>query len=373
MSYRILLADDSQTIQKVVKITLSETNYALEIASSEAELFEKSRSANYGLVLLDFGLSESKSGYELAHEIKEINSDMPIVMLFGTFDTVDELELNSANVSDRIVKPFDSSQFIKICDSYLKGATGPKTLDAPIEDIFEDGDVEDSDEDNNWSVQNEPVQDIKIATLPPALDEQGAMAKELQEWSVEVPPIISGAPDTQDLPTTDNIPPVISEEDTKDITESFSLPEQLKVESKVPEEIHLEYPKKKTPPLELEDPITETEAQEAVIKLDDYDTGPDEIPVQDFWSVDDSAAFDDTSSDPIVTIEQAEQETHQISGKLAEIDTELLVEKIKPFLEEKIREYCESRIDKVAWEVIPELAENLIKKELSEIKKLVMD
>ena len=42
-----------------------------------------------------------------------------------------------------------------------------------------------------------------------------------------------------------------------------------------------------------------------------------------------------------------------------------------PQLEEMIKEFCRQSAEKVAWEVIPDLAENLIRKEIKEISDSV--
>ena len=53
------------------------------------------------------------------------------------------------------------------------------------------------------------------------------------------------------------------------------------------------------------------------------------------------------------------------------MDQDELVEKLKvslrPMIEEMVREFCKQNVEKVAWEVIPDLAENLIRKEIKEI------
>jgi hypothetical protein len=53
------------------------------------------------------------------------------------------------------------------------------------------------------------------------------------------------------------------------------------------------------------------------------------------------------------------------------MDQDELVEKLKislrPMIEEMVREFCRQNAEKVAWEVIPDLAENLIRKELKDI------
>ena len=57
------------------------------------------------------------------------------------------------------------------------------------------------------------------------------------------------------------------------------------------------------------------------------------------------------------------------------MDQDELVEKLKislrPMIEEMVREFCKQNAEKVAWEVIPDLAENLIRKEIKEISASV--
>jgi hypothetical protein len=44
---------------------------------------------------------------------------------------------------------------------------------------------------------------------------------------------------------------------------------------------------------------------------------------------------------------------------------------LKDIVREVVAEYCRQGVDKVAWEVIPDLAENLIKKELQKLSDKV--
>jgi hypothetical protein len=55
----------------------------------------------------------------------------------------------------------------------------------------------------------------------------------------------------------------------------------------------------------------------------------------------------------------------------AEVDLDELVAKLKvaltPMLQEMVKEVCSQSAEKVAWEVIPDLAENLIRKEIKNL------
>ena len=90
MSTRILIVDDSTTIQKVISIMLASEPYELVQCYSEEELKSKYSDQKFNLVLLDFGFSSRKVGYELIREVHGMFPDCPILMMLGTFDNVDE-------------------------------------------------------------------------------------------------------------------------------------------------------------------------------------------------------------------------------------------------------------------------------------------
>ena len=121
MTSRVLVADDSLTIQKVIGITLSNSGYDLVECLTEADLNLKIKSNKFDLVLLDFNLSDSHSGYDLAKQINASMPDAAIIIMLGTFDIVDESKFDACGITDKIVKPFESSKFIKKCRDLLEG------------------------------------------------------------------------------------------------------------------------------------------------------------------------------------------------------------------------------------------------------------
>lgn len=158
MSAKILVADDSLTIQKVVGITLAESGYELDQCKSESELYEKVKNNHYDLILLDFNLSESKSGYELSKDILKASPDVSILVMLGTFDTVDDSQLEEVGVKDKIVKPFESVKFIQKCTELIENSeyeesddfrvdAGKDQEEEPVEEVEStDADEDDLDE-----------------------------------------------------------------------------------------------------------------------------------------------------------------------------------------------------------------------------------
>jgi len=183
MSAKILVADDSLTIQKVVGITLADTGYELEQCKNESDLYEKVKVRRYDLILLDFNLAESKSGYELCKEVLSISPDVKILVMLGTFDSVDESQLEGIGVKDKIVKPFESAKFVEKCSEIIESEESDDDSedyeseefdsedeynDEKTEEISlsDDSDDEESDEDENEeeSADDEEVsfEEIKV-------------------------------------------------------------------------------------------------------------------------------------------------------------------------------------------------------------------
>ena len=48
---------------------------------------------------------------------------------------------------------------------------------------------------------------------------------------------------------------------------------------------------------------------------------------------------------------------------------ESILASIMPAIEDMVKKYCAESVEKVAWEVIPDLAENLINKEIEKISR----
>ena len=114
MSVNVLVADDSATIQKVVSITLANESVNLISCESEGELLTKVSEGDIHAVLLDFGLSQDKTGFDLISSILSINSNIKILTMLPAFEQVDEGKLSEAGSFGSIAKPFESSKFIGV-------------------------------------------------------------------------------------------------------------------------------------------------------------------------------------------------------------------------------------------------------------------
>ena len=120
------------------------------------ELFRKLPEVKPELVFLDFNLSEKYTGYELTAKIKAAVPSAQVLLLLGTFDTVDDAAMEKCGAADKIVKPFDSNKFIAICKRLLDTQPIVEEINFPEPKAEEPASVK---EDDQWTVGHttEPV------------------------------------------------------------------------------------------------------------------------------------------------------------------------------------------------------------------------
>lgn len=113
MGNRILLADDSITIQKVVGIIFANEDCDLTVVDNGDSAVEKARETTPDVMLVD-ALMPGKSGYEVCTAIREdpLLGTVPILLMTGAFEPFDEEKARQCGADDFISKPFESQQLI---------------------------------------------------------------------------------------------------------------------------------------------------------------------------------------------------------------------------------------------------------------------
>ena len=130
MATRILLADDSITIQKVVNLTFADEGIEV-VAVSNGDLAER-RLAEVApdLVLADIFMP-GKNGYELCEAIKENPQfrNVPVVLLVGAFEPFDQVEARRVRADAHLTKPFESRTLVETVRRLISASshttTGP--------------------------------------------------------------------------------------------------------------------------------------------------------------------------------------------------------------------------------------------------------
>lgn len=104
----LLLADDSVTIQRVVELTFADEDIKVVAVSDGDQAIGRLDTAPPDIVLVDVGMP-GKSGYDVASYVKQTArlSHIPVVLLTGAFEPVDEAKANAIGCDGVLSKPFE--------------------------------------------------------------------------------------------------------------------------------------------------------------------------------------------------------------------------------------------------------------------------
>ena len=104
----LLLADDSATIQRVIELTFAGEDITVVAVSDGDQAIARIQSAPPDIVLADIGMP-GKTGYEVAEYIKQTPqlAHIPVVLLTGAFEPVDQAKAAAAGCDGVLAKPFE--------------------------------------------------------------------------------------------------------------------------------------------------------------------------------------------------------------------------------------------------------------------------
>jgi DNA-binding response OmpR family regulator len=104
---KILLVEDDPNFGTILKDYLMMNDYQVTHAKNGMEGFEKFKKDDFDLCILDV-MMPYKDGFTLAKEIREKNTDVPIVFLTAKAMKEDVLKGYKVGADDYLNKPFDS-------------------------------------------------------------------------------------------------------------------------------------------------------------------------------------------------------------------------------------------------------------------------
>lgn len=126
MAHKLLLADDSITMQKVVALSLANQGITVDAVSSGEEAIARARESLPELVIVDT-VMEGMDGYEVCRALKSdpATRHIPILLLSGNFEAFDEAKAKEVGADDHIMKPFESGQLIEKVHALLGTGARP--------------------------------------------------------------------------------------------------------------------------------------------------------------------------------------------------------------------------------------------------------
>jgi len=148
MPHKLLLADDSVTIQRVIELTFADEDVQVVAVGDGKKAIASIEADRPDIVLADVGMPE-RDGYDVAAFIKGNPrfADIPVLLLTGAFEPIDEARARAVGCDGVLVKPFEPQMVINRVKDLLAGrhpaglwsaspaAQGP-TRQAPPPDNF---------------------------------------------------------------------------------------------------------------------------------------------------------------------------------------------------------------------------------------------
>jgi CheY-like chemotaxis protein len=325
MAHRLLLADDSITIQKVVELVLAEEDFEIKAVSNGEDALAAVGAFRPHVVLADIEMP-NVNGYQLCERMKQDpqTSEIPVILLAGAFEPLDEELAAKVGADASIIKPFESQELISKINAALmmalgagEGETGVAEVEAGAEtEVFDLSDEEIGEE----------AEAIEVAGVDEDL------------WAME------------EVPSAE---PTAEEEVLEEagLSTAYVLPE---------EEV-LERPAKES----LERPAMKAEAvspEAAVPSKEEFLALFEKSVNAKISSLMESADVREVLASAIAPV---------LKDSVEKILWEVAPDLVEKMLKELMRESISSlrgQVEKVIWETVPDLAGTMISKEIEKIK-----
>lgn len=119
---RLVLADDSRTIETIVKLSFEGEEYEVVTFQSALPALDYLRESGADIVLVDLGLPEL-DGYEFCRRLRLEGraADIPLVLLSGSMERVDDQRALEVGVSSSLAKPFDPDHLVALVEKLCSG------------------------------------------------------------------------------------------------------------------------------------------------------------------------------------------------------------------------------------------------------------
>lgn len=117
---KILLAEDEDTIARLVQFKLEKSGFEVTSVRNGREALEQLRENRPDLILLDVMMPEI-NGIEVLERIKRDDAlkDVPVIMLSARGQKADIERCLSSGAVDYILKPFAPSELVKRINTFI--------------------------------------------------------------------------------------------------------------------------------------------------------------------------------------------------------------------------------------------------------------
>jgi CheY-like chemotaxis protein len=129
---RLLLADDSVTIQRVIELTFADEGIEVVSVGDGQQAIDRLSAERFDVVLADVGMP-GVDGFAVAAHVQSRPdlAALPVILLTGAFDAVDQGRVNAVRAAGVLAKPFEPQMVIAKVREVLGGPTAPAPAAPP--------------------------------------------------------------------------------------------------------------------------------------------------------------------------------------------------------------------------------------------------
>ncbi|MGE7884126.1 response regulator transcription factor [Bacillus sp. NPDC094077] len=139
-NYHILVVEDDQEIQELIKQFLMTQQYTVIVASDGLEGMKQFNKQSFDLILLDV-MMPNLNGFEVAKMIRS-QSNIPIIMLTALEEEQDQMKGFDLGIDDYITKPFSFHVLMRRVEAVLRRSNNQSTDNHFIfRELYVDGDA----------------------------------------------------------------------------------------------------------------------------------------------------------------------------------------------------------------------------------------
>ena len=121
MRTKIVIADDSTTVQKVIKLILSPRGYDLESYTNGSDALKSIKDNKPILVIAD-AVMPGMNGIELGQTMQQEGNDLaqiPLILMHSSFEDIKTDDFLKSGAREKLTKPFDDKKLIAIVEKYV--------------------------------------------------------------------------------------------------------------------------------------------------------------------------------------------------------------------------------------------------------------
>jgi CheY-like chemotaxis protein len=356
MPIKILLADKSITIQKVVEMLFSGKEYEVLCVSDGETALSEAQRVGPDVVLADIDLPRI-DGYNFSSRLKQVAalSRTPVILMMSRDDVFDETRARPTAIVDHIAKPFESQELIGKVRKAVSAASPRAGEAAPA------------------AARPAPQQPPKPAAapspapaaapvVPPAAAPAEPAARPRQAPPADIFDIIKEAPTHADLKRPAAPPP--EEEGV------YEVEPVVEVEEPIAREIERALPVGEKAVEEMRAGLglagERGETNQEIVNFESLDMAT--AAAQEYSPPEEAPRGRPAAPESYEPREYVPPQEPGAPEPREAMSDERLRSMVEASVAKIVREIAREVVEKVAWEVIPDLAEMLIKAEIERLK-----